>query len=686
MKTYIAIFAAFFFLMSPFSLSRAELPGAQKPSVVFNLIKNKEDGSQFEANFVLSNFPRGEGKIAFNFVRPIIQISNAELELPPQGGDFYIIKFKINNPHENLVIPLTGKYFVKKYTDAPSGVFYIKNNHEVSSKVTYKVNLPLPAAQDSVKLKPIPTETVSKNLGLVPLPVTVTKLHEAPFVINPKTEIQILPASEEAKNEAMFFAQSIAPALGFVIPVREVLAKSKNSIILTVDSGITNDEGYGLEVTEGNIIVRAKTAAGFFYGLQTLRQLLPAKIYSRHAESAMWSVPSVIIVDYPRFEYRGLHLDSARHFIPKDQVLRLIDLMAMHKLNYFQWHLTDDEGWRIEIKKYPELTEKGAWRQFKIHFTSHDLLPSFGSGPSSYGGYYSQKDIKEIVDYAAKRHITIIPEIDMPGHARALIMSLPKLLIDPTDTSQYTSIQGYHDNVLSPCFDRTQTRAVLENIFSEVAQLFPGKYIHVGGDEVPDHVWEKSCKAKMPLPKDFKEEVQNEFMNDVQSILKRHGKVMAGWEEVASPVSTLKAPLRVYLWNQAKLDQAYQKSKEKGYEIIMAPAEFLYFDLAYNAAPEEPGQYWAGYVDTQKAYSVKPIATGQSTAIIKGMQGQLWSELIDSRERLDYLAFPKTSALAEAAWTPEEHRNWDDFALRMKNFHLPRLDVYGVQYRKKEFR
>jgi hexosaminidase len=447
-----------------------------------------------------------------------------------------------------------------------------------------------------------------------------------------------------------------------------------------------------IEVNSQTITVRAATQTGFFYALQSLRQLLPTNIYAQKFQrKVFWNIPNVRVLDHPRFEYRGMHLDSARHFMPTAQVKRLIDLMAIHKLNYFQWHLTDDEAWRIEIKAYPQLTEKGAWRGFNPlpHDDKFDLFPSFGSGRQSYGGYYTQDDIREIVKYAQERHITIIPEIDLPGHARAMIMSLPQQLIDNSDHSDYTSIQGYKDNVLPAC--DTNTLSVIDNIMTEVAQLFPANYIHIGGDEVPHGAWEKSPACQKlgfePLDPNYRDKVQNYFLKQVQMILSKKEKIMAGWEEIASAESTLETPLRVYIWNSSKTAQVYKKAQEKGYEIIQAPAENLYFDLSYNANPKEPGQYWAGYVDTFSAYSFTPVdqTKGQTTELIKGVQGQLWSEQISSLEKLDYFSFPKLAGLAELAWTPVDQRNWHNFYARMVVLHLPRLESYGVNYHDVEF-
>lgn len=350
--------------------------------------------------------------------------------------------------------------------------------------------------------------------------------------------------------------------------------------------------------------------------------------------------------------------------------------MALHKLNVFQWHLTDDEGWRIEIKNYPALTSIGAWRGF-----NRPIPPELGSGAKRYGGYYSQQQIRNIVQYAKERHITIIPEIDMPSHARAMLMSLPKLLIDSKDLSVYTSAQGYHDNVLSPCTENTFT--VINNIVNELSNLFPGDTIHIGSDEVPLGVWAGSpkCQKLMKfLGLKNTDELQNYFLKRVEKIVQSKNKKMAVWDD-AIKNGKLDFSTRVYSWTN---ENAGLKAAQQGYSVILMPASYLYFDLAYSAETIEPGAYWAGLVDTFKIYSYKPLNIFWPKTIthnILGVQGAVWTENISSAQQLDYFTFPKLLALSEVAWTPKNRRNWINFSQRVGSLHLPRLDYYGVEYR-----
>jgi len=712
MKTYqfskIA-FTVFLLAYSAFVLAEK----VSNPGVIFSVIQEDQEHKNYTAKLVLKNLPHaGQWELGFTSIRKILAIDKAEIVKSKQAGDFYLIRFEVPKGNNSIAFGVHSGDVLKKYTDAPLGYFLVENpsskhplvlpikdvathllpQQSISSEDELSKNQKKNAT--SIEDNPVTTTLTADTSLIVPLPAELAR-QSGQFVFNRKT--QILIADRIAGKAAAFFKEVVSPAMGYQLSqhfYKDQLLQ--NTILFTkqdADKLLQPDqqaEGYVLEVTPDNITIRALSDAGFFYGIQSLRQLFPPEIYAKKLFSQIkWQVPAVYIKDYPRFSYRGLHLDVARHFIPTKQVKRLIDLMAIHKLNYFQWHLTDDEGWRIQIKKYPQLTAKGAWRGYDpaVRDTRYSLFPAFGSGSARYGGYYTQQEIRTIVQYAKVRHVEIVPEIDMPGHARAMIMSLPNDLVDQTDHSVYESIQGYHDNVLSPC--KESTFREIDNVMTEVAELFPGKYIHIGADEVPKGVWKKSCMAKQYNPNDpkFEEQVQDVFLKKVQQIITAKHKTMAGWEEVAHEGSTLPAPLLVYIWNIAKIEQVYKTSTQNGYKIIMAPAENLYFDLAYNADPAEPGQYWAGYVDTFSPYVFKPIdkSKGQSRDVIKGVQGELWSEFIDSPQRLDYLAFPKMTGLAELAWTPADRRNWKNFSDRMRILHLLRLKQYGVDYRKVEF-
>jgi hexosaminidase len=665
---------------------------------VFELKNNTSDHT-FLARITLKNNSRDtlhHWQLALTSIRPILSV--AEGTIDKQVGGFNLISPKNATdipPYGAYVFNVTGKWLVKREAETPSGYFLVITDPTTKTTSTLPVDAEIifpprlsKAAQDeftrtrqknqtAIENNPVaPTITLDQS-RIIPLPADLT-LATGTFMLNANT---VVIADHDALAVANFFAREIAPATGY--PLRIVTNTNnpvpKNSILLThtgTDMKL-GEEGYLLQISPTNITIRASTDAGFFYAVQSLRQLFSPFIFNRQTQAhRAWKLPALTIRDYPRFAYRGLSVDVARHFIPTDQIKRLLDLMALHKLNKFQWHLTDDEGWRIEIKKYPALTTVGAWRGL-----NNVLPPALGSKAKAYGGYYSQTEIREIVKYAAARHITIIPEIDMPGHARAMIMSLPALLIDPKDTSHYTSVQNYHDNVLSPCLDSTYE--VINNIFTEIADLFPGSMIHVGSDEVPQNVWTASphCQTLMAANGlNDTEALQNYFLKRVQQIIHTKNKKMAGWEEVVKGGDLDKATV-IYSW---KSQEAGIDAAKRGYPVVMMPAQFLYFDLAYTDEPKEPGFSWAGFVDTFQTYTYQPIQSDWTPDLaekILGIQAALWSENVSSRDQLDYLVFPKLLALSEVAWTPKARRNWINFSERTGKLHLQRLDQYGVKYR-----
>lgn len=659
------------------------LPLVAFADVTASFLLEKNSGETYEALLQLHNTsdqPINHWTLWLNTARPITHAENAEVI--HEQGDFFGIRGigsnTIISPQSYIVIKITGHGQIKNISDAPAGYFLVEQGTEAVVDVVSKTLISYEKPPKlSHRSEPVVTDSLLGNSLIIPLPVEVQR-NKGEFIINSATKIVVQSEDPAIRAVADFFATSLQPAMGYRLSMSPGTEKT-NSIVFT-DRDVNSDlgrEGYLLDVSPEKILIRAKAAEGMFYAVQSVRQLLPPAIFSRYSQhNTVWKIPTLHLKDYPRFSYRGLHLDVARHFFNVDQIKRLLDLMALHKLNVFHWHLTDDEGWRIQIRHYPALTQVGAWRGFK-----ETLQPAFGSGYGRYGGYYTQTEIREIVRYAEERHITIIPEIDIPGHARAMIKSLPELLIDPHDDSRYTSVQGYHDNVLSPCLESTYQ--VLNNIFAEVAELFPGSYIHVGADEVPHGVWEKAPRCATLLKQQHLEnamQLQHYFLQRVQEILTKQNRSMAGWEEIIKS-DGLPHDALVYAWTSS---QPGITAAEKGYSVVMMPAPYLYFDLAYNDSPYEPGYYWAGYVDTFKAYSYQPITAELSTSVtarIKGVEGALWTENIDSQDRLDYMAFPKVAALAELAWTQQDRRNWQDFFERMYYFHLPRLDVYGVKYR-----
>ncbi len=434
-------------------------------------------------------------------------------------------------------------------------------------------------------------------------------------------------------------------------------------------------EAYELSVTPEGARLEAGDEAGFLHAAATLMQLLPA--HPVNDRDAAWCLPSVRISDAPRFGYRGLMLDCARHFHPVQRILRLLDLMARLKLNVFHWHLTDDEGWRLEIRAFPQLTEIGAWRGH-----GERLEPQYLTGPERSGGYYSQDDVRRVVAHAQRLGIVIVPEIDMPAHSRAAILALPELLRDPEDRSVYLSDQRYSDNVLSPALEGTYT--FVEGVLEEVCELFPGPWVHVGGDEVPRGVWLGSprCRALMEREGYTRaEELGSHFLRHVQRFLAARGKRMMGWEEVLHGPD-LDPGLIAFAWTSQRVVPAMLS---RDVQLVLQPSEFSYFDLAQSGDFQDPGLNWAGEVPLAQVHRYDPWADLPTEAAARqrllGVQAALWTELIASRERMDYMLFPRLTAFAEVAWHAGGQPDFEDYQARLAAY-LPHLDRLGVNYRR----
>ncbi|HDY7857324.1 TPA: beta-N-acetylhexosaminidase [Vibrio vulnificus] len=437
-------------------------------------------------------------------------------------------------------------------------------------------------------------------------------------------------------------------------------------------SNPTLDEGaYQLKISQEQVRVEAGSSSGFVHATASLLQLLDYNSLTQEAQLACCSIS-----DSPRFRYRGMMLDCSRHFHSVEQVKRLINLLAHYKFNTFHWHLTDDEGWRVEIKAFPALTDIGAWRG-----VDEAIEPQYTHISQRYGGFYSQEEIKEVVAYAAQRSIMVIPEIDVPGHCRAAIKSLPEMLVEAEDDTVYRSIQNYSDNVLNPGLSTTYQ--FLDGVLEEIAQLFPAPYVHIGADEVPHGVWSNSpsCQALMKQHgyQDYKE-LQGHLLRHAEQKLRSLGKRMLGWEEAQHGDKVSKDTV-IYSWSS---EDAAVNCARQGFDVVLQPAQTTYLDMTQDYAPEEPGVDWANPLPLEKAYNYEPLANIPADDPIHkriwGIQTALWCEIINNPERMDYMVFPRIIALAEACWTQKEHRDWNDFLSRLKG-HLPLLDKQGIKYR-----
>ena len=524
--------------------------------------------------------------------------------------------------------------------------------------------------------------------AIIPQPQKMV-VKEGVFELTPN--IRITTISEDGKDARMELEPLLArlrmstgftlswemPLIGGLIDwVAEQMARPSLDISLANKS--ENDfgqEGYVLSVRTNRISLVAGTTMGLFYGCQTLLQLLPPEIFSTNKISGVkWEIPCVEITDLPRFPWRGLMLDVSRHFFTKHEVKRLLDVMALHKLNMFHWHLTDDHGWRIEIKKYPKLTSVGAWRDSVGFGLDSNLTTAYGAD-GRYGGFFTQDDIREVVAYAAARHITIVPEIEMPGHALAVLAAHPEF--GTCDGPFIVPLKGgVNHGIYSPA--NPATFQFLDDVLTEVAQLFPGKYIHIGGDEVPKGPWKNdtACQALMKSENlKNEEELQSWFIRRVEKIVSAKGKTLIGWSEILQ--GGLAQNAVVMDWIGGGLEAARQ-----GHDVVMTPTAYCYLDYGQSRATKEL-RHMGGVVSLEKVYSFEPIPGGlapDKQNHILGAQGNVWTEYIANLKHVEYMAFPRVSALAEVTWSPKVVRNYDDFLRRLK-VDEKRLDALGVNFR-----
>lgn len=480
-----------------------------------------------------------------------------------------------------------------------------------------------------------------------------------------------------AKRAVTYLQQHLKRNAGYTLK-KNGTAKRSDFIFSYTPNKIKYAEGYRLTVTKKQIHIEAGDKAGFFYAVISLMQMMDAGIWREKPgkkKQKNWNISACQIRDYPRFVWRGMMLDTSRNFFSTAYVKKFIDRMAQHKLNRFHWHLTDDEGWRIEIKHYPRLTKVGAERGpgTKLPFSTYPAMR--GSKRKRQSGYYSQKEIREIVAYAKARCVEILPEIDIPGHAKAAMVSYPKLLQDPKDKSHYRSVQKVSNNTINPAMNSTYI--FLDNVLKEVSALFPFGYIHLGGDEVPKGAWQKSpAVKKLMQDKGFKnkKEVEAYFFTRLDQLLAKHHKKMIAWQEVAEGKAKTRKNDIFMAWKSPKDGYALAK---KRHHVILAPVQYLYFDQQYVRSRKEPGHTWSTPVSSKKTYSFK----ARRSAYIKGVEACLWSETLLNTQIADYLAWPRAFALAEVAWTEQKHRKWPEFQKRAKK-GLKRLKVQGIHYRR----
>ncbi len=500
----------------------------------------------------------------------------------------------------------------------------------------------------------------SRFYHIIPKPVSIIDL-KGYFEVNKFTNF----AYKEENTEVATFMELLNTKFPF--PLKGIIVKEspeENAINFVIDSTINKEEGYILEVTNSFINIRAKTYSGIFYGVQTLLQILEFDTRDN-------KIPALIITDFPRFKYRGLHLDVCRHFFPPEFVKKYIDLMSGYKFNRFHWHLTEDQGWRIEIKKYPKLTEIGAYRDSTMIGRYSDVPRRFDK--TRYGGYYTQEEIKDIVRYAAKKHITIVPEIEMPGHSRAALAAYPELACTEGPFS-VMPIWGVSEDIYCPT---EKTFKFLEDVLSEVMELFPGEYIHIGGDEAPKARWKESKYCQKLIEKEGlkdEHELQSYFIRRIEKFVNSKGKKIIGWDEILEGGLAPNATVMSWRGEKGGIEAAKQH-----HEVVMTPGNYCYFDHYQSLDKDEPLAI-GGYTPLEEVYSYNPVPkelTKEEAKYIIGAQGNMWTEYIPTPELVEYMVYPRAIALSEVVWTPQKLRNYKDFLKRLIP-HIEELKNEGV--------
>ncbi len=527
------------------------------------------------------------------------------------------------------------------------------------------------------------SDNTSKLLhSIIPQPVVV---REAPgsvkgttFTLSEKT--LLLADGAQTESDAKLFNEFLMTNFGFRLQVKRGVAQKSSApsvIRLAMQKAAANAhaDSYTLTITEKEILITGNDA-GVFYGLQTVLQMLPqAENNVLTKTGKAFSLPCCVVEDYPRFAWRGMHLDVSRHFFPKEFIKKYIDYLALYKMNIFHWHLTDDQGWRIEIKKYPKLTSVGGYRKGTLvgHYTVQP--PQYDS--IRYGGFYTQADAREIVEYASKRHITVVPEIEMPGHASAAVTAYPELASTP-GPFEVIKNWGVFPDVFCP---KEETFQFLQNVLTEVMAIFPSKYIHIGGDECPKDRWKQSefCQALMKKQglKD-EHELQSYFIQRIEKFVNAKGRQIIGWDEILE--GGLAPNAAVMSWRGEKGGIAAAKLH---HPVVMSPTTTVYFDYYQSKKPGEPLAI-GGYLPLDSVYHYEPLSKELSQdeqKYIIGAQANLWTEYIATPDKVEYMLLPRLCALAEVVWSPSVQKNYDNFIVRLKQ-HTKLLDAMKVNYSK----
>lgn len=509
--------------------------------------------------------------------------------------------------------------------------------------------------------------SVAEQINIIPKPLELAQQKDQTFTIGQTLTVKA--------------SDSLIGSLKIALPHFKFVKVDANAQLkIEHDPSIKNKEGYQLKVSPSGISIKAQSQAGAFYAAQTLRQLMPSSVFKKDSTFSKLEIPCVTINDAPRFGWRGLMLDSSRHFQTIEEIERFIDNMAVHKLNVFHWHLTDGHGWRFESKKYPKLTEVGAWR-------TQPGYPKKGE-TNQYGGFYTQKQMKAVVAYAKARGITVVPEVDMPGHCFAFVSAYPEigclekpqgldfLYTYPADAQRFPGKFG--TDVL--CVGKQKTVKMCTEILDELMDIFPSEFIHIGGDEVNKGNW-KSCKHcqdhKQKEGLKDEHELQSWFIQQLDNHISSKGRRLVGWDEILE--GGLAKNATVMSWQG---EQGGIKAAKMGHDVVMSPQTYIYFDHGQSHSPQEPA-HWPGHKPLKRVYSYDPTPQSLSAAEKKhilGVQGNVWTIFIHEEWLLDLCTWPRAAALAEVAWSSTENKNWDDFYQRLSTTHRERLDNMGINY------
>lgn len=570
---------------------------------------------------------------------------------------------------ENITLPM------RHFTDGPSGVFLKTTTGRLRDGTTYitvpDTPLVFPEFKDTVPEIPIP-ETAPNNGKTVPIIPAPNGVEFRDYECCALGRGFAFEIEDEQAQQAVHTAVTLSDTL---FKAKTMIMPHKKGTPVTLRKNATlGKESYILDIEDSFVLIEASSPTGYFYGLISLLHMVNGYTYGR----------AVRIEDTPHFPYRGLHLDVVRQFYSVAEVKRVIDIMAINKINVLHWHVTDDESWRIEIKALPELTEKLAYRG-----VDELVPPGWGSGYQSNGGYYTQEQVKDIVAYAGARGIDVIPEIDVPGHCFGVLRALEETLVEKTDNSQFFSVQNYSRNTLNPALGSTYD--FIETVMGEIAQLFPADYIHIGADERPSGAWlgSQECRALMET-ENLKDghALQTYFIKKIHPIIRNNGKIMGAWEE-ATEDGEIDSDLYVVSWRGSI---AGIKAAAKGHNVVMCPAQYLYLDMAQSEHPYDPGLSWAGSSDVSKAYNYDPLNCTDEIEItdairekIKGVQGCLWGETVWEKRRVDFMILPRLSAVAEIGWTNPENKDEARFMYHVNASLFPLLDKGDIGYRPFDF-